>query len=73
MIRAHKIRLNPTPEQVEYLLKTCGVIKSDLTIDDRMFICECGYIADRDLDAAQNIEREALRLITEAGVSPRTL
>jgi putative transposase len=55
------------------LCPKCGTIKSDLTLNDRMFICECGYTADRDLNAAQNIEREALRLTIEAGVSPRTL
>lgn len=55
------------------LCPACGVIKSDLTLSDRVFICECGYTADRDLNAAQNIKREALNLISEAGVSPRTL
>jgi putative transposase len=45
------------------LCPMCGGIKSDLTLRDRMFICACGYTADRDVNAAQNIEREALRLM----------
>jgi putative transposase len=44
------------------LCPMCGVVKSDLVLSDRTFVCECGYTADRDLNAAQNIEREALRL-----------
>lgn len=27
MIRTHKIRLNPTPEQIEYLRKACGTAR----------------------------------------------
>ena len=27
MVKAHKIRLNPTPEQVEYFRKACGTVR----------------------------------------------
>lgn len=37
----------------------CGNIKSDLTLSDRKYICECGYIADRDFNASLNL-RDAL-------------
>ena len=33
----------------------CGVIKSDLKLKDRIFKCECGFILDRDLNAAINL------------------
>ena len=34
----------------------CGHKKRDLTLDDRMYICEdCGLIIDRDLNAAINL------------------
>ncbi len=34
----------------------CGWVKEDLTLADRMFICEdCGSIQDRDYNAARNI------------------
>ena len=45
------------------LCPMCGVVKSDLALSDRTFVCECGYTADRDLNAARNIEREALLVI----------
>lgn len=46
------------------LCPMCGAIKSDLTLRDRTVVCECGYVADRDVNGAQNIEREALRLMS---------
>lgn len=33
----------------------CGLIKSDLKLSDRIFVCECGHIEDRDLNAAKNL------------------
>ncbi|MEW6081524.1 MAG: transposase [Bacillota bacterium] len=42
----------------------CGTIKDDLTLNDRTFVCECGYTAGRDWNAAFNIEAEALRIHT---------
>ncbi|MEZ0364292.1 RNA-guided endonuclease InsQ/TnpB family protein [Mycobacterium sp. pUA109] len=35
----------------------CGAIDRDLTLADRVFRCECGYSADRDLNAAVNLAR----------------
>lgn len=44
----------------------CGWHNSDLSLSDREFICQgCGAVKDRDLNAAINIEREALRLAYE--------
>lgn len=36
----------------------CGAIKQkkEITLDDRIFICECGYQEDRDVNAAKNIK-----------------
>lgn len=34
----------------------CGKIKKNLSLDDRLYICECGYIEDRDINAAKNIK-----------------
>lgn len=43
----------------------CGVKKSDLTLKDRVFVCpQCGYIIDRDLNAALNLRS----LIKQVGV-----
>ena len=33
----------------------CGAIKKDLKLSDRTFTCDCGYIEDRDFDAALNL------------------
>jgi len=46
------------------LCPKCGTIKDDLTLNGRTFVCECGYTIDRDLNAARNIEAEALRIYT---------
>jgi putative transposase len=40
----------------------CGWINEELTLNERVFVClDCGYIADRDYNAAKNILAEALR------------
>ena len=33
----------------------CGAIKKDLKLSDRTFTCDCGYIEDRDFNAATNL------------------
>ena len=33
----------------------CGNIKKDLKLSDRIYRCECGYVEDRDLNAALNL------------------
>ncbi len=44
----------------------CGWVDEDLSLADRTFVCEeCGLVIDRDLNAAINIRKEALRLITD--------
>ena len=37
----------------------CGAIKKDLKLSDRIFKCDCGYIEDRDFNAALNL-RDAI-------------
>ena len=37
----------------------CGTIKKDLKLSDRVYKCDCGYIADRDINASLNL-RDAL-------------
>ena len=34
----------------------CGSIRKNLKISDRIYRCECGYVADRDLNAALNLK-----------------
>ncbi|MBC3805658.1 transposase, partial [Acetobacterium fimetarium] len=36
---------------------SCGCIKSDLKLSDRVYICpDCGFEIDRDLNAAINLK-----------------
>ena len=37
----------------------CGAIKKNLKLSDRIYRCDCGYVEDRDLNAALNL-RDAL-------------
>lgn len=37
------------------LCHSCGSIKKDLKLSDRIYKCECGYIEDRDLNASFNL------------------
>lgn len=42
------------------LCPKCGTINTKLTLKDRIWICECGNIIDRDYNAANNILIEGL-------------
>jgi IS605 OrfB family transposase len=47
------------------LCHCCGARKDDLELSDRVFVCpdpDCGYIGDRDENAALNLIVEALRM-----------
>jgi len=47
----------------------CGWIKQDLTLEDRVWVCEqCSSVNERDLNASLNIRDEALRLVTAVPV-----
>lgn len=47
----------------------CGLIKKNLNLSDRTFICECGYVEDRDLNAALNIRAAGV----DAAVAKQTV
>ena len=34
----------------------CGSVKKDLKLSDRIYRCECGYVADRDFNGALNLK-----------------
>jgi putative transposase len=46
------------------LCPACGAINADLSLTDRIWVCWCGVVHDRDLNAARNIDTEGLRLFT---------
>lgn len=37
------------------LCHCCGCIKTDLSLSDRVYKCDCGYIEDRDFNASLNL------------------
>ena len=47
------------------LCAACGAIKADLTLAERVWVCCCGAVHNRDLNAAQNIDTEGLRLLSQ--------
>lgn len=42
----------------------CGTVKTDLTLADRVFQCSCGFSADRDYNAALNLNKYGLDTLT---------
>jgi putative transposase len=45
----------------------CGWVDEDQELDDRVFVCiECGYVADRDYNAAKNLAQTELDLSRSA-------
>lgn len=45
------------------MCNSCGTIKEDLKLSDRLYQCDCGYENDRDYNAALNIRDCGARLI----------
>jgi putative transposase len=41
----------------------CGQVNQELALSDRHWVCDCGAVHDRDLNAANNIRNEGLRLL----------
>jgi putative transposase len=41
----------------------CGALNEALTLSDRHWVCGCGVVHDRDLNAARNIRDEGLRTL----------
>ena len=43
------------------MCRACGTLNDALTLSDRHWMCDCGAIHNRDLNAAENIRREGLK------------
>jgi len=42
---------------------SCGAIKDELPLSERIFRCECGFVCSRDHNAAINIRDEGVRML----------
>jgi putative transposase len=45
------------------MCRMCGALNSDLTLSEREWVCECGVVHDRDINAAYNIRTEGMRIL----------
>lgn len=41
----------------------CGAVKQSLSLSDRIYVCDCGAILDRDINAAINVKRKGMRIL----------
>jgi putative transposase len=46
------------------MCSNCGAVKDELPLAERTYKCDCGFVCDRDSNAAINIRNEGLRLIS---------
>ena len=42
---------------------SCGAVKAELLLSERIYRCDCGFVCDRDVNAAINIKNEGMRLL----------
>ena len=54
------------------LCPACGNRDTGLTLADRVFSCDCGHVADRDLNAAVNLARWGQAHHHDSPLDPRT-
>lgn len=45
---------------------SCGQVKP-MRLDQRTYECDCGFVCDRDVNAALNIQREAINILRRTG------
>lgn len=50
------------------LCRICGNIKEELKLEDRTYICKCGHVEDRDLNASINIEDFGVSTLSSRGI-----
>jgi putative transposase len=51
------------------LCSSCSQIKSDLTLADRRYVCECGLDINRDINAAINIKNAGISILKKRGIN----
>ena len=46
------------------ICSSCGAIKDELPLSERIYRCECGFVSSRDYNAALNIRNEGMRMLS---------
>jgi putative transposase len=47
------------------MCSSCGTVKKELKLSDRVYVCSCGLSMDRDLNASINLSRYGEQLANE--------
>ena len=55
LIKNNRVVILPKSVATTKTCPNCGKINKNITLADRIFECECGYIEDRDIHAARNM------------------
>ena len=55
LIKNERVTVLPSNVPTTKYCPSCGRLKKDITLADRVYECPCGYSEDRDIHAAQNM------------------
>ncbi|MBR4196136.1 MAG: transposase, partial [Synergistaceae bacterium] len=55
LVRHERVTVLLSREPTTKYCPNCGRLKKDITLADRVYECECGYMEDRDVHAARNM------------------
>ena len=55
LMRNERVTVLPSSKPTTKYCPSCGRLKKDITLADRVYECECGYSEDRDIHAARNM------------------
>ena len=55
LLKHERVEVLPKLAPTTKYCPNCGKLKRDITLADRVYICECGYSEDRDIHAARNM------------------
>ena len=55
LIKNERVTVLPSSKPTTKYCPSCGRLKKDITLSDRVYECECGYSEDRDIHAARNM------------------
>ena len=51
------------------MCSNCGAVKKELSLSERVYRCDCGFVCDRDLNAAINIRNAGILLLAQKNIT----